>query len=52
MSELERISSAIIASVEAEYSGVIVDWKQMCLNLVNAARQDYERLSANLEKEE
>jgi len=45
MSEVRTISDVVMTSIQAEDSGVVVNWKQTCLQLVNSAQQEFNRLS-------
>ena len=46
MSEVRTISDVVMTSIQAEDSGVVVNWKQTCLQLVNSAQKEFNRLSA------
>ncbi len=45
MSEPKTIQDVVMQSIQAEDAGVIVDWKQTCLQVVNAAQAEYQRLT-------
>lgn len=46
MSEPKTIQDVVMTSIQAEDAGVVVDWKQTCLQIVNAAQQEFARITA------
>ena len=50
MSEVRTISDVVMTSIQAEDSGVVVNWKQTCLQLVNSAQQEFNRLSDTIKE--
>jgi hypothetical protein len=50
MSEVRTISDVVMTSIQAEDSGVVVNWKQTCLQLVNSAQQEFNRLAATIKE--
>jgi len=50
MSEVRTISDVVMTSIQAEDSGVVVNWKQTCLQLVNSAQQEFNRLAAAIKE--
>ena len=50
MSEPKTIQDVVMQSIQAEDAGVIVDWKQTCLQVVNAAQIEFQKLTAEQEE--
>ena len=50
MSEPKTIQDVVMQSIQAEDAGVIVDWKQTCLQVVNAAQTEFQKLTAEQEE--
>jgi hypothetical protein len=48
MSEPRTIQEVVMASIAAEDNGVVVDWKQTCLQVVNAAQAEFARITKEL----
>lgn len=51
MSEPKTIQDVVMQSIQAEDAGVVVDWKQTCLQIVNAAQAEFARITAEQEEE-
>jgi hypothetical protein len=49
MSEPRTIQDVVMTSIQAEDNGVIVDWKQTCLQVVQAAQAEFARITAESE---
>jgi len=45
MSESKSIQEVVMASIQAEDAGVIVDWKQTCMQLVKAAQDQFNKMA-------
>ena len=45
MNEPRTIQEVVMSSIQAEDAGVVVDWKQTCLQIVNAAQAEFARLT-------
>ncbi len=43
--KVRTIQDVVMTSIQAEDAGVLVDWKQTCLQVVNAAQAEYQRLT-------
>ncbi len=43
--KVRTIQDVVMTSIQAEDAGVLVDWKQTCLQIVQAAQQEFARLS-------
>ena len=52
MSETKTIQEVVMASIQAEDNGVIVDWKQTCMQVVNAAQALFNQIDEAKKAEE
>ena len=50
MSEPKTIQDLVMQSIQAEDAGCVIDWKQTCLQVVNAAQIEFQKLTAEQEE--
>ena len=50
MSEPKTIQDLVMQSIQAEDAGCVIDWKQTCLQVVNAAQIEFQKLTAEREE--
>ena len=48
--EPKTIQDVVMQSIQAEDAGCIIDWKQTCLQVVQAAQIEFQKLTAEQEQ--
>jgi hypothetical protein len=51
MSESRTIQDVVMQSIQAEDAGCIINWKETCLQIVQAAQAEFARMTAESEPE-